>query len=95
MFVKGCGNKNMEIRFKLNVNNEKDKKIIDMLENEYNPNMMIKSILYKMTTDNNLKERMLSEGNKKLPIETIPSVITEDDGIDEGNIFNEFSEYFG
>ena len=85
----------MEIRFKLNVNNEKDKKIIDMLENEYNPNMMIKSILYKMTTDNNLKERMLSEGNKKLPIETIPSVITEDDGIDEGNIFNEFSEYFG
>lgn len=39
----------MEIRFKLNEDNEKDKLIIDMLENQYlPPTQVIKSILYSI-----------------------------------------------
>lgn len=39
----------MEIRFKLNEDNEKDKIIIEMLENQYlTPTQVIKSILYSM-----------------------------------------------
>ncbi len=39
----------MEIRFKLNEDNEKDKEIIKMLESEYlQPTQVIKSILYSL-----------------------------------------------
>ena len=40
----------MEIRFKLNEKNEKDKVIIDILNGEYSPSETIKAILYKMGT---------------------------------------------
>lgn len=51
-FVKGCGS-NMEIRFKLNPNNDKDKIIINVLAGEYSPADTIKNILYKMALDGN------------------------------------------
>jgi hypothetical protein len=38
----------MEIRFKLNPKNEKDKRIIELLGGEYSPAETIKSLLYKM-----------------------------------------------
>lgn len=38
----------MEIRFKLNPKNEKDKVILDVLSGEYSPSETIKNILYKM-----------------------------------------------
>lgn len=38
----------MEIRFKLNPKNEKDKAIIYLLGGEYSPTETIKSLLYKM-----------------------------------------------
>lgn len=38
----------MEIRFKLNPKNEKDKVIIDVLSGEYSPTDTIKNILYKI-----------------------------------------------
>lgn len=37
----------MEIRFKLNPKNEKDKAIIELLGGEYSPTQTIKSLLYK------------------------------------------------
>lgn len=40
----------MEIRFKLNPKNEKDKRIIELLGGEYSPAETIKSLLYKMAT---------------------------------------------
>lgn len=40
----------MEIRFKLNPKNEKDKAIIELLGGEYSPTETIKSLLYKMAT---------------------------------------------
>lgn len=41
----------MEIRFKLNPKNDKDKVIIDVLSREYSPTETIKNILYKMGTN--------------------------------------------
>ena len=41
----------MEIRFKLNPKNEKDKVIINVLSGEYSPSETIKNILYKMGTN--------------------------------------------
>ena len=38
----------MEIRFKLNPKNEKDKMIMDVLGGEYSPTDTIKNILYKI-----------------------------------------------
>ena len=40
----------MEIRFKLNPKNEKDKVIMDVLAGEYSPTDTIKNILYKIGT---------------------------------------------
>ena len=40
----------MEIRFKLNPKNEKDKAIIELLGGEYSPTETIKSLLYKVAT---------------------------------------------
>lgn len=40
----------MEIRFKLNPKNEKDKRIIELLGGEYNSTDFIKSLLYKVVT---------------------------------------------
>ena len=40
----------MEIRFKLNPKNEKDKMIMDVLGGEYSPTDTIKNILYKIGT---------------------------------------------
>lgn len=40
----------MEIRFKLNPKNEKDKMIMDVLGGEYSPTDTIKKILYKIGT---------------------------------------------
>lgn len=51
-FVKGCGS-NMEIRFKLNPNNDKDKIIINVLAGEYSPAETIKNMLYKMGLSGN------------------------------------------
>lgn len=41
----------MEIRFKLNENNYKDKIIIDMLNQEYSATDYIKSLLFKMAVN--------------------------------------------
>lgn len=49
----------MEIRFKLNPKNEKDKVIIDVLSGEYSPSETIKNILYKMGMDGIEGHRML------------------------------------
>lgn len=51
-YVKGCGS-NMEIRFKLNPNNDKDKIIINVLAGEYSPAETIKNMLYKMGLSGN------------------------------------------
>lgn len=37
-----------EVRFKLNEKNEKDAIIINLFKNEYNPNEVIKGVLYKI-----------------------------------------------
>ena len=52
----------MEIRFKLNPKNEKDKVIIDVLSGEYSPSETIKNILYKMGTNGVVGQQMSIEG---------------------------------
>lgn len=42
----------MEVRFRLNNNNIKDKVIIDFLGGEYSPAETIKALMYKMATGN-------------------------------------------
>lgn len=59
-FVEGCGG-SMEIRFKLNPKNEKDKVIMDVLSGEYSPSETIKNILYKMGTNGEKGQRMSYE----------------------------------
>ncbi|WP_302654083.1 hypothetical protein [uncultured Clostridium sp.] len=49
----------MEIRFRLNPNNRKDKMIIDFLECEYSASEAIKALIYKMAT-NDSKGTILS-----------------------------------
>lgn len=73
----------MEIRFKLNEDNEKDKLIIDMLENQYlSPTQVIKSILYSIAkgTETNLLHKSGVNGSNT------PNNSTEMD--------NEWSKYF-
>lgn len=43
----------MEVRFKLNPNNDKDKIIINVLAGEYSPAETIKNMLYKMALSGN------------------------------------------
>lgn len=54
----------MEIRFKLNPKNEKDKVIIDVLSGEYSPSETIKNILYKMGTNGAERKPMSFEGQR-------------------------------
>lgn len=55
----------MEIRFKLNPKNEKDKVIIDVLCGEYFPTETIKNILYKMETNGVESQPRSSRGRNK------------------------------
>lgn len=52
----------MEIRFKLNPKNEKDKVIIDVLSGEYSPAETIKNIMYKMATNGGEGQRRFNGG---------------------------------
>jgi hypothetical protein len=88
----------MEIRFKLNPANEKDKYIIDMLCGEYNPSDFIKSILYKMATGG-VQGVSVSFGgyvNNVNVSNQIQSNTQNDDigSIAEENIESEFDEFF-
>lgn len=62
--VERCGD-SMEIRFKLNPKNEKDKVIIDVLCGEYFPTETIKNILYKMETNGVESQPRSSRGRNK------------------------------
>lgn len=44
----------MEVRFKLNPSNQKDVKIIEFLNGEYNGTDFIKGLLYKIATGGNI-----------------------------------------
>lgn len=65
----------MEIRFKLNPKNEKDKVIIDVLSGEYSPSEAIKNMLYKMGT-NGVEGQQMSLGGQA----DVVNVSTETDG---------------
>ena len=88
----------MEIRFKLNPKNEKDKRIIELLGGEYSPAETIKSLLYKMAIGG-LQGISLSFGgyvNNVNVSNQIQSNTQNDDigSIAEENIESEFDEFF-
>lgn len=90
----------MEIRFKLNQENEKDKVILEFLSKEYAPSITIKNILYKMALDGvegnvmEVKNKAESRVNH-IHIEDVPS-FGERGSSEEtrGVIEEEFNEYF-
>lgn len=56
----------LEIRFRLTEKNEKDKIIMQMLENEYNVNEAIKGILYKLALSVNRGQPVTLAGGVKV-----------------------------
>lgn len=80
----------MEIRFKLNPNNDKDKIIINILAGEYSPADTIKNILYKIALDGNgghltsfggLNDNLgKSEDKQQLTTINIKGIAGEDNG---------------
>ena len=91
----------MEIRFKLNPKNEKDKVIIDILSGEYSPSETIKNILYKMGMDGLERHPVSVSGQKKYDdISKNGVFIPESDiqgekmGRDNRNAVKEMLEYF-
>lgn len=100
-YAKGCGS-NMEIRFKLNPNNDKDKIIINVLAGEYSPADTIKNILYKMALDGNrghstsfggLNDNLgISKDEQQLTTIDIKEIVGEDEGTpqndDNGHLTN-------
>lgn len=97
----------LEIRFSLSDEKEEDKKILDLLETEYNKSYFIKSILFKMALGvriteligdkrEELEQRTPINRNKKEQIGECNSINSEifDKKSDNKDIQDEFSDFF-
>lgn len=97
----------LEIRFSLSDEKEEDKKILDLLETEYNKSYFIKSILFKMALGvriteligdkrEELEQRTPINRNKKERIGEYNSTNSEfnDKKSNNKDIQDEFSDFF-
>ena len=92
----------MEIRFKLNPNNDKDKIIINVLAGEYSPAETIKNILYKMALDGKegystsfggLNDNLgITEDKQQLTTIDIKGIVGEDEGTPQNDYNGHLTE---
>lgn len=89
----------MEIRFRLNSKNDKDKRIINFLSAEYSPTDTIKSLLYKLAVRNVTLEMLTIESaNSQLMdvnnLAITPQIDDEEEEVVGKDNKTEFDEFF-